>query len=172
MSSTVICVIGIASTLASVQPKLAPDTRNWIAGNVCAAANDAAVDPRLLVAYLLTENRGIDLWSIRPAALGNDHGLFQINSYFQKSRPHLRDVHHPYYGALTAAQVMKDNLKQFGWTWQAFAAYWSPGQSQAGTPAARAYYARYATNYQLANRFFTQAGNSEQPRTSVQGHKQ
>jgi Transglycosylase SLT domain len=149
MLTSAVCVLGMALTLTSARPQLSEETRNWIAANICAAANDANTDPRLLAAYVLTENRGVDLWSVRPATRGNDHGLFQINSHFQRKREHLSRAHHPYYGAVTAARVLSENLNRFGWNWRAFAAYWSQGQASEGTAGARAYYRRFQRNYQV-----------------------
>ena len=64
------CILALAVTLQTAQPKLNADTRNWIAENLCAAAEDRGVDVRLLGAYLLNENNAIDLYSIRPARCG------------------------------------------------------------------------------------------------------
>jgi hypothetical protein len=143
--------------IAGANSRLDADTRYWVATNLCAAANDAQTDPALLGAYILTENGKLDLWSIRSAGRGNDHGLFQINSYYQRHRPQLAQVHHPYYGALTAARVLQDNLRQFGWTWQAFAAYWSQAQALRGSAEAKDYYRRFQANHAKVQVRFRQA---------------
>ena len=159
MFTATVCVLGLATTLQGAQPKIQADTRNWIAANVCAAAADRKVDVRHLVAYMLNENRGLDLYSIRPASLGNDHGLFQINSHFQAHRKELPQAHHPYFGATMAADLLLENVKHFGWTWQAFAAYWSPEQAKRGTADAKAYYARFAKHYQEVDGHLQRAAN-------------
>ncbi len=142
-----ICSAALIASFQAAQPKQAADTRQWIAANVCAAAHDSGVDPRLLTAYLLTENRGLDIYAIRPAVRGRDHGLFQVNSHYQRHRTHLVNAHHPYYGALIAGQLLEENLKAHGWSWKAFAAYWSAGQATRGTAAAQRYYSRFKRHY-------------------------
>lgn len=152
-----VCVVAMVAVIESVQPKLSAPLREWIGHNVCNAAHDTATDPVWLGAYMLTENRMIDLWAVVPASCGNDHSLFQINSCYQKGRADFRRIHHPYYGAKVAAEILQDNLKAFGWTWQAFAAYWNPSQARQGTLAATRYYARYHANAQLIERAITTA---------------
>jgi hypothetical protein len=159
MFTATVCVLGLATTLQAAQPKLDASTRDWIAANVCAAAMDRNVDVRHLVAYMLNENRALDLYAIRPASAGNDHGLFQINSFFQAHRNELQRAHHPYYGATIAADLLVENVKKFGWSWQAFAAYWSPEQARRGTAEAKAYYARFARHYQEVDRHLQRAAN-------------
>jgi len=154
MVSATVCVLGFSLLIAGENPRMGKDTRYWVATNLCAAAHDAGLDPRLLGAYLLNENRGFDLRSVRPAKVGADHGLFQINSHYQHDRPNVTRAHHPYYGALLAAGILQDNLKAYGWTWQAFAAYWSQEQARRGTIDAKAYYRRFVTHYgRIAQRF-------------------
>ena len=153
------CILALAVTLQTAQPKLNADTRNWIAENLCAAAEDRGVDVRLLGAYLLNENNAIDLYSIRPARCGNDHGLFQMNSCYQAHRKDLPNAHHPYYGAVLAADLLSENLKKFGWTWQAFAAYWSPNQAKLGTTKAKIYYDRFVRHYNIVDKNLQLARN-------------
>jgi hypothetical protein len=155
-----VCAIALASAIHSAQPKLSMALREWIAHNVCRAAHDTGTDPVWLGAYMLTENRAIDLWAVVPASCGNDHSLFQLNSCYQHARKDFARVHHPYYGACVAAQILRENLATFGWRWQAFSAYWNPDQSRRGTAAAKAYYARYHANAQFAQQAFADVRRS------------
>jgi hypothetical protein len=157
MISEAVCVLGFSLLIAGENPKMEKDTRYWIATNLCAAANDGRIDPQILGAYLLNENRKFDLWAVRPGVRGNDHGLFQINAYYQQDRAHLSEAHHPYYGAVIAASIIQDNLRVYGWSWKAFAAYWSPGQAQASTDAAKDYYHRFARHFEVVGQRFEQA---------------
>jgi hypothetical protein len=147
-----VCALAMVAVIQSAQPKLSGPLREWIAHNVCNAANDTGTDPALLGAYMLTENRAIDLWAIVPAHCGNDHSLFQINSCYARARADFRRVHHPYYGAKVAAEILHENLTTFGWSWQAFAAYWNPAEARRGTQAAIRYYAQYHANAQWVER--------------------
>jgi len=152
-----VCVLGFSLLIAGENPAMEKETRYWIATNLCAAANDSGTDPRVLGAYLLNENRTFDLWSVRPGVKGNDHGLFQINSYYQQDRAHLGQVHHPYFGASIAARIVHDNVNAYGWSWQAFSAYWSPLQAERSSEAAKRYYRRFVRHFALVERRFRQA---------------
>ena len=142
------CALALAMVIQGAQPALSVPLREWIAHNVCRAAHDTQSDPALLGGYMLTENRAIDLWAVVPAQCGNDHSLFQINSCYQRARPDFRRIHHPYYGAKVAAEILRENVQAFGWSWQAFAAYWNPRQARNHTPDAVRYYARFHANTQ------------------------
>ena len=155
--SASVCVLGFSLLIAAENRAMDAETRHWVATNLCAAAHDSGVDPALLGAYLLNENRQVDLWSVRPARVGADHGLFQINSRYQAQRPQVSRAHHPYYGALLAASILQDNLATFGWSWRAFAAYWSPQQAGRGTAQARAYYQRFVAHHARVQRCFARA---------------
>lgn len=157
MISPAVCVLGISLLIAGENKTIDKDTRYWIASNICAAANDRGVDPRILGAYVLNENRKFDLWAIGPAVKGRDHGLFQTNSYFQRDRENLARAHHPYYGASIAASIIQDNLKTFGWSWKAFAAYWSQQQAKVATSAAQRYYQRFTKHYDIVSQKFIEA---------------
>jgi hypothetical protein len=157
MMTPTICVLGFALVIAGQNPQMDSETRLWVAKNVCAAAFDSQIDPKILGAYILNENNRFDLWSVRPAVKGRDHGLFQTNSYYQRNRKNLAQTHHPYFGAMIAAEIIHENLKSYGWTWQAFAAYWSQGQASASTSPAKAYYSRLQKHYGLIDSRFSQA---------------
>ncbi len=157
MIAASVCVLGFSLVIAGQNPRIDKDTRYWIASNLCAAAADTGTDPRILGAYILNENNRFDLWSIRPAARGHDHGLFQTNSYYQRDRANLSQAHHPYFGATIAAAIIQENLKTYGWNWKAFAAYWSHQQASASTQAAKGYYVRFSDHYRLVDQRFTEA---------------
>ena len=154
MFSLATCTTALLLVVTEKNPSLGQATSKWIAQSLCAAAQDTETDPRLLAAYMLNENSTIDLYAVRPGARGLDRGLFLFNTYHQAGRTGLDRVHHPYHGAHIAAEVIRDNIRTFGWTWQAYAAYWSHTEASAGTPAARQYYARLTRNFRFVDERF------------------
>lgn len=157
MISATACVLGFSLLIAGQNPAIDKETRQWIATNVCAASSDSGVDPQILGAYILNENGKFDLWAIGPAIKGRDHGLFQTNSYYQRHRSNLEQAHHPYYGAMIAASIIRENLQKFGWSWKAFAAYWSQQQANNSSPQAVRYYQRLVKNFDIVDKRFQEA---------------
>ena len=154
-----ICVTAITALSGEANNKYGRDTHVAIATNICAAANKTEIDPRILAAYVLTENGKFDPLLDKPASRGVDKGLFHSNSFYNGHRPNFQWVNHPFYGAEIASNIIKENLVKFGSSWQAVAAYWSPVQAQKKTPEALAYYQRWRSNFSKVQRTFDKASN-------------
>lgn len=153
----IICVSVLAELSSVGNPKFNMDTHIAVAENICAAANKENMDPRILGAYILTENRRFDPFADRPASIGRDRGLFQSNSHFHGSRPNYELVHHPYYGAEIASTIIRENLSKYGRTWQGIAAYWNPKLAREKAQAAKTYYNRWNENFNQVSLKFEKA---------------
>ena len=151
------CVLGFLLFVKSANPAITQDWNEAIAQNVCNAAEKVGIDPKILGAYMLTENRRIDVMSIKPAAQGFDVGLFHSNTFYQRDRPNIGKALHPFYGAEIAGNIVKENIAKYGWTWKAFAAYWNPLKAKNSDPQAMQYYSRWFKNYQFVEKHFAQA---------------
>jgi len=154
-----ICVAVLAQLSAKGNPKFNDETHKAVAENICAAANKEGTDPRILAAYILTENRRFDPFSDRPASVGRDRGLYQSNSHFHGNRPNYQLVHHPYYGTEIASAIIRENLAMYGRTWQGIAAYWNPTKAKRKEESAKQYYYRWNENFNAVALKFELARN-------------
>lgn len=151
------CVMVFSDLSAERNKKFNQETHRAIAQNICASANKNDIEPKLLAAYILTENSRFDPFSAQPAAQGEDKGLYQSNSHFHGDKANFALVNHPYYATDIAAQIIRENFKRFGNTWKAIAAYWNPRKAREESPDAIRYYERWLMNYQTVNAMFAKA---------------
>lgn len=152
-----VCVAALTSLIGERNAAYTLEWRYAIARNVCAAANDAAVDPRALAAIAMNESGNFDLRLSLPAVRGRDLGAFQINSHFHAHRDDVSRAQHPFHGAAIAAQILRENVARYGMSWKAIAAYWNPAQAERGTPEAHRYYRHWEQHYRIAERHFMAA---------------
>lgn len=151
------CLLGVALLAGAQNPDLGEVERKRVAEGICTASSRYALDPRVLAAYALKENRKFRLNEIVPAAVGYDVGLFQVNTRYHGERPNFRLVLDPVYGADIAAQIIRENIQRFGYTWQGIAAYWSPNFAKKQTIESARYFLEWKKNYFLAHRYFEKA---------------
>lgn len=151
------CLLGVALLAGAQNPDLDDPARKRVAEGICGASIRHGLDPRVLAAYALKENHKFRLNEIKPAATGYDVGLFQVNSRYHSERPNFRLVLDPVYGADIAAQIVRENIQRFGYTWQGIAAYWSPNYAKQRTTDSARYFLAWKKNYYLAHRYFEKA---------------
>lgn len=149
-----ICTAAFAGMSQQGNPKFNYETHFAIAQNICAAANKRAMDPKILGAYILTENAKWDPFLSMPAAQGQDLSLYQLNSYYQRHRPNMELASHPYYGTEIAISVIEENMAKFPSSWKAIAAYWNPAKAADGDREAVKYYDKWVGNYNKVKSIF------------------
>lgn len=156
------CTLGLMLLIHARAPTLEGSQRDNIAYYVCAAAQQEGIDPAILGAYMLNENSMFNMILVRPAATGVDIGLFQHNTRFNggTSPENLQRLAHPFTAAVQAAKTIKSNIKRFGFTWQAFAAYWSPKRSSEQTLLAKEYFRKLHRHYGEVNYYLTLGKNA------------
>jgi hypothetical protein len=162
----IVCVSVLADLSSKGNTKFTVETHVAVAQNICAAANKDDIEPRILAAYILTENAQFDPFASRRASVGEDLGLYQSNSYFHGRQPNFNLVNHPYYATEIAGAIIKENFQKFGRSWKAIAAYWNPTKAKEGRPDAIAYYNRWLANYRTVERKFEEkqrTGISKEP---------
>jgi hypothetical protein len=125
-----------------------------IAQNICAAANKVDLDPRILAAYIKTENNKWKLDERAKASTGEDIGLYQSNSTFNGHRSDYTLVMHPYYATVIAAEGIKENLKKYPNSWKGIASYWNPKLAAAEDERAKTYYRKWLKNFDEVNAKF------------------
>lgn len=144
------CLAGVAMIVHGRNPSLSNAWTRAIAHDVCVVSAQNSLNPAFLTATMLTENARCEPLLVRRATYGYDVGLFQVNTWFQRSRPGIAAAIDPYNGARIAAAVMRRNFRKYRGSWQAIAAYWSPAQAEANTPMAIRYYWRWRHNYSIS----------------------
>jgi hypothetical protein len=158
------CTLGMMMMMQSRMPKMDIQQRNGIAYYVCAAAEHEKVSPAILGAYMLNENSQFKMTLVRPAATGFDVGLFQHNTRYNGGvgQENLQRLAHPYTGAVQTAKTIKLNISRHGFTWRAFAAYWSPKQSLQETQKAKEYFNRLRRHHDEVNFYLAKASQMQQ----------
>lgn len=149
-----ICTAAFAGMSQQGNPKFNYETHFAIGQNICAASNKRGMDPKILGAYILTENARWEPFLSKAAAIGEDKGLYQLNSYYQRDRPNYALVAHPYYATDIAISVIEENLAKHPKSWKAIAAYWNPGLAEEGARAAVQYYDRWLMNFNKVKSIF------------------
>jgi hypothetical protein len=151
-----VCVSVFADLSSTRNTKFNFETHFAIGQNICAAANKQEMDPRILGAYILTENAKFDPFEAKDAAMGKDRGLYQSNSHYQGNRANYEFVAHPFYATEIAAQIIKENMKKYADSWKAIAAYWNPKLAEAEDSRAIEYYNRWRKNFEFVQARFTE----------------
>lgn len=149
-----VCTAAFAGMSQEGNPKFNYDTHFAIGQNICAASNKRGMDPRILGAYILTENAKWDPFLSKPAAQGQDLSLYQLNSHYQRNRPNMDLVAHPFFGTEIAISVIEENFAKYPSSWKAIAAYWNPAKAADGDREAVKYYDRWVKNFNKVKAIF------------------
>lgn len=157
MSSTAVCLLAISMLVHSRAPNLQTSMNHEIANAICYAGETYGLNPRILAAYTLNENGGYDVELLKPAAVGYDAGIFQVNTAINRNMPLIRYALYPDIEASLAAQIIKRNFAEFGYTWKGVAAYWSPLEAQNNQPKAIQYFDRWHRHFLEVSHFFDRA---------------
>lgn len=157
MSSMAVCLLGISMLVHTRAPNLETSMNHEIASAICYAGKNYGLNPRILAAYTLNENGNYNVELLKPAAVGYDAGIFQVNTAINRNMPMIRYALYPAAEASLAAQIIKRNFSEFGYTWKGVAAYWSPLEAQNDGAQAIQYFDRWHRHFLEVSQFFDKA---------------
>jgi len=128
--------IALAALMAITNPpsNVAAETAS---DAICKASQAHGIHPSWMVAYLAVENRDYHI-----VGTGSDTGLFQVNLHWHRDKLGA-DIYDYYAQANASAEIISENISEFGLTWNAVAAYNSWNQASKETDIARAYYEKW-----------------------------
>jgi len=155
--STAVCLAAIAMLVHSRAPDLGNGMQHEIAKSICYAAKSYQLNPRILAAYTLNENGNYIVGLLKPAAVGYDAGIFQVNTAINRHMPLIRYALNPPIEASLAAQIITRNFREFGYNWIGVAAYWSPQAALDHSAQAIAYFDRWHRHFLEVSSFFHRA---------------
>jgi hypothetical protein len=157
MSTIPACLLAIAMLVHYRAPNLENAMNHQIAQSICYAAKAYALNPRILAAYTLNENGNYNVGLLKPAAVGYDAGIFQVNTAIHSNMPMIRYALYPAAEAALASQIIKQNFAEFGYNWRGVAAYWSPEDAKDGGGQAIQYFDRWHRHFLLVSAYFNKA---------------
>ena len=152
--SIAVCLAALSMLVADRAPDLGVAMQHEIAKSICYASRAYRLNPRILAAYTLNENGNYDVSLLKPAAVGYDAGIFQVNTAINRGMPLIRYALNPAVEASLAAQIIQRNFREFGYNWVGVAAYWSPQEALNHGRQAIAYFDRWHRHFLEVSHYF------------------
>lgn len=149
-----VCLAALSMLVANRAPDLGTAMQHEIAKSICYAGEAYKLNPRILAAYTLNENGTYNVGLLKPAAVGYDAGIFQVNTAINRNMHLIRYALNPPVEASLAAQIIKRNFREFGYNWIGVAAYWSPQNALDHGRQAIAYFDRWHRHFLEVSHYF------------------